>query len=301
MKLDCGSTMGPNRATQFVTMILLVLTGGSSFAASTINEADKCAWGANIGWINWRDSDGSASGAVIGEYFCSGFLWAANIGWIHLGDGAPANGIAYRNNDAADFGVNHDGAGRLRGLAYGANIGWVHFHLLGDPHVDLGTGRLSGFAWSANCGWINLGDATFAVKTDTITMGVDSDGDGIADAYELGESGDLTTLTALGDHDGDGRSDLAEYYADTSSFDVDMKLEIVAANRAQGGAEITLSWTSQPTRRYRIEESSNLAAGWATALDDIAPDSGAVTTRTLPLSATPNYFFRVQAFRPLAR
>ena len=58
-----------------------------------------------------------------------------------VGSGTPTNGHAYANNSAADWGVNHDGAGRLTGYAWGANIGWVAFEQThGQPQVDLRTG-----------------------------------------------------------------------------------------------------------------------------------------------------------------
>src|SRR6185295_16893447 len=127
----------------FITTFLLIGLIVTVHAASTINPANKFSYGANIGWLDWRGD--TNSGAVIGEYVCSGYIWSANVGWIHLGSNAPANGIQYQNNSATDFGVNHDGIGNLRGLAYGANIGWINFENTGAPKVDLKTGTLSGF------------------------------------------------------------------------------------------------------------------------------------------------------------
>ncbi|HZL42144.1 MAG TPA: hypothetical protein VFD66_02545, partial [Verrucomicrobiae bacterium] len=60
----------------------------SSFAATTINSANKFSYGANFGWIDWRGD--TNSGAVIGEYVCSGDIYSANVGWINLGSGSPA-------------------------------------------------------------------------------------------------------------------------------------------------------------------------------------------------------------------
>ena len=59
------------------------------FAGTTIDPGNPYAWGANVGWIDWRGD--SANGAVIGEYACSGSIYAANVGWISLGDGTPIN------------------------------------------------------------------------------------------------------------------------------------------------------------------------------------------------------------------
>src|SRR6516165_8348208 len=138
-------------------------------AATTIDPANKYAYGANIGWTDWRGD--TNNGAVIGEYVCSGYIYAANVGWINLGSGSPTNGIYYQNFSANDFGVNQDGLGNLRGYAYGANIGWINFENTGAPLLDLKTGKLSGFIYSANCGWISLSNALAFVQTDTIAPG----------------------------------------------------------------------------------------------------------------------------------
>src|ERR1039458_8708853 len=159
-------------------------------AAATIDAANRYAYGANLGWMDWRGD--TANGAVIGEYACSGYLYSANVGWINLGSGSPTNGIYYQNLSANDFGVNQDGLGNLRGYAWGANIGWINFESTGAPKVDLRTGNFSGYVWSANCGWISLSNALAYVQTDTILAGADSDGDGIPDAWELTYTNSLT-------------------------------------------------------------------------------------------------------------
>src|SRR5436190_21958936 len=97
----------------FAGMVLGAVLSSAS-AATTINAANRFSYGANIGWMNWRGDD--ANGAVIGEFVCSGFISGANVGWINLGSGSPVNGIRYQNNSGADFGVNHDGIGNLRGF-----------------------------------------------------------------------------------------------------------------------------------------------------------------------------------------
>src|SRR6478735_6082454 len=131
----------------------------SLHADTTISASNSFAYGANIGWLNWRGD--VTHGAVIGEYVCSGYIWSGNVGWISLGSGTPENGVQYGNASATDFGVNltqqsiRGGVPRaqLRGFAYGANIGWINFESMGNPEVSLSTGELTGFAWSANCGW----------------------------------------------------------------------------------------------------------------------------------------------------
>lgn len=278
---------------------LVLLSALASPAATTINPANLYAYGANLGWLNWRGD--TNNGAVIGEYVCSGYIYSANCGWISLGSGSPANGIQYQNTTAADFGVNHDGLGNLRGYAYGANIGWINFENTGAPKVDLTTGTLSGHVWSANCGWISLSNAVAHVQTDSIAPGADSDGDGIADAWELTYTNSLGGFTAVTDSDGDGVPDAKEYLADTNPLDGNDNLRITSFTTPSGGTAPVLTWSSTPTRRYFLEKTLGLSAPlWVdSGLGQIGPD-GASTTRSFGDTNAPMRYYRVRAIKPLA-
>jgi len=173
-------------------LILCAIIPGLLRATTTIDPTNKFAWGANIGFTNWRPSD--ADGVAVGNNFCFGFIYAANVGWIKMGSGNPANGIQYSNTSALDFGVNCTagaaGEKNLRGFAYGANIGWVNFEAIGNPRVILSTGRLRGAAYSANSGWINLDDAAVFVQTalaPTITSANNT-------SFTVGSAGSFTVL-----------------------------------------------------------------------------------------------------------
>ncbi|MBI3852780.1 MAG: hypothetical protein HY298_21200 [Verrucomicrobia bacterium] len=250
--------------------------------------------------MDWRGD--TNSGAVIGEYVCSGFIYAANVGWINLGGGTPTNGIQYQNLSASDFGVNHDGLGNLRGYAYGANIGWINFEANSAPKVDLKTGKLSGYVYGANVGWISLSNAFAFVQTDTIAPGTDSDGDGIADAYEYTYFGNLTTMNAVSDYDGDGVSDRNEYLAGTNPNDLSDYLAITAIAANASGSPTSLTWKSALSRCYYIQERLNLniASPWFdSGLGLISPD-GVSTTRNIFDTNAPMRFYRIQAVKPLS-
>ncbi|MDF7801909.1 hypothetical protein P4C99_20705 [Pontiellaceae bacterium B1224] len=275
-------------------LIAALLIAGSSLAATTIDPANPYAYGANIGWIN-AEAD-SANGAEVGQAFCSGYLYGANVGWIHLGDGSPVNGTAYQNNSATDYGINHDGLGGLSGFAYGANIGWINFEPTGNPTVDLGTGQLSGYAWGANVGWINL--ATLA----TLTLAApDSDGDGIADAWEYGHTNTLAALSAdPADSDGDGIPDLGEYAADTDPFDAGEFLVITDFQTLETTNHVT--WPVKLTRLYTLQHGAALSNGmsWATTSASFIPPSGPEVTETVSGVTDTNRFYRVEAALPLS-
>jgi hypothetical protein len=279
---------------------LVVLSSvGIGWCASTIDSANRMAYGANIGWMDWRgDVD---NGVVIGEYVCSGYVYAANVGWINLGNGAPTNRIFYQNLSAGDFGVNNDGLGNLRGYAYGANIGWINFENTGAPRFDLRTGKFSGYIYSANCGWISLSNAFAFVQTDTIALGADTDGDGIADAWELQHFGNLTTANGSSDFDHDGVSDLREYLGDTDPKDSSSYLRITAYSTAPAGATNSLTWTSVPTRLYHVQESLSLGPpDWYESILGLISPDGAFTTRKVTDTNAPIRFYRVQAVKPLS-
>ncbi len=286
---------------KFIASAFLLLLGGASFAATTIDVTNAFAWGGNAGEFNWRPS--LADGVLTGEYVCSGMVWAANAGWINLGSGTPANGIRYQNTDGADSGVNLLADGKLRGLAWGANIGWVNFEATGNPRIDFTTGILSGYAWGVNVGWITLDDGGARyVATKSIPAGPESDADGITDAWELEHAGNLTTFTLSGDADGDGISDVMEYAAESDPLDpADRGLRITDFAVSADTTVISLTWTSRLSRRYHIEFTSDLASGvWnESALAEIAPDSDTATVRAVTEGAATHRFYRVRATRPL--
>jgi hypothetical protein len=278
----------------------------SARATSTINATNQYAWGANIGWTVWRPS--AADGVSIGEFICSGYIYGANVGWINVGDGTPVNNIQYQNNSATDFGLNYGidptqpGVAILRGYAYGANIGWINFEANGNPRLSLFTGTFSGYAWSANCGWINLNDALGKVQTDSVAMGVDSDGDGIADAFEFQFFGNLTTASSTSDADGDGVSDRDEYLDGTSPIIASDRLSITAFSTNPGGTSSPITWTSTTARLYLIETNPDLFSAWVpdpTFGVAFAPDAGTSTMRTVTAASASKRFFRVRAIRPL--
>jgi hypothetical protein len=267
-------------------------------ATTTIDLANRYAYGANIGWINAvADTN---NGAVIGDYVCSGYVYSGNVGWINLGSGAPANGIQYQNNSATDFGVNNDGLGNLTGYAWGANIGWITFEqTYGKPKVSLLTGALSGYVWSANCGWVSLSNAVAFVQTDTLYPGPLAL-NGLPIPWLLSNFG-TTNVSANADPTGKGMTIGQDYVAGTDPNNVNSILKITSESIASGGTSAILKWDSEPTRLYYILETTNVVAPvWLDSnLGLIAPSAGATTTAGFSDTKAPMRYYRVQAVLPL--
>jgi hypothetical protein len=278
-----------------------LLAGTCSLRAqTTVDPEHPFAYAGNAGWL--LASGDTAHGAAIGLSFCSGYLWSATCGWIGLGSG-PTNGWRYTQSSASDWGVNHDGEGRLTGFAYGANIGWVTFEqTYGKPRIDLRSGVMSGAAWSANIGWIGFSNALAHVRVASLSTGADSDGDAIPDAWEYRRAGNLTALRGNGaDADGDGVADLQEYAADTDPQSAASALKIVALQRL--GASDQVDWTVEPTRFYRLRKTSALGAGvaWSdSGAGLLSPGAAATLARQVSAAGATARFYRVQAVLPLS-
>lgn len=267
-------------------------------AESTINETNRQAYGANIGWLDARGD--VVHGASIGQFHCTGHVWSANCGWIGLGHG-PTNGCRYGNTSTNDWGVNHDGEGNLSGYAYGANVGWIVFEQTnGRPRVDLRTGAFSGYAWGANVGWIGLSNAQAFVETDAFAPGPDSDSDGLPDPWELSHAQNLHVFRGgTNDWDRDGATDTEEYGADTDPTDEDEWFRIVSYTNAPPSV---LQWSTRPSRLYRVERTNNMPAGvsddWFSADILFGPYAASPAELNLPGLSVSTQFYRVKAVLP---
>ncbi len=87
-------------------------------------------------------------------------------------------------------------------------------------------------------------------------MSPDIDGDGIPDAWERQNFGDLETASASSDYDGDGASDLLEWASRTDPRNSFLFLEVGV--HGAGSAEPMVAFDSEEGVSYRIERSTDL-------------------------------------------
>lgn len=277
----------------------------SAPVGSTLSTDSHFLYAANAGWIDARPSH--RHGLRIGEYFLSGWMSSPNLGWISVGDGTPTNGHAYANSDgdAADYGLNLAADGALSGYAYAPNFGWVSASWAGPndpnrPRLNLATGVFSGHLYAANVGWISFGGDQVATL---VIDRPDTDADGMADAWEMENFGNLTTAGVGSDADADGQSDAAEYLAGTDPRDAADWFRITSLQLSSDLTQVTIEFTSDVSRRYRVQHTTDLMNGpWLESpLGEFAPDAGVRTTRTFTVSgAATARFFRLAATLPLS-
>lgn len=274
----------------------LALTTLAAAAQSTISIADRFTWAPNAGWIDFRPS--AADGLVVNESTLSGRAWSPNLGWIYFGNGLQHH---YPNTTAGSYGVNLAPDGKLTGFAWSPNAGWINFEQShGQPRIDLFTGQISGSAWCPNIGWIAIDVPQSGLRTTTITI-ADTDNDGMGDAWEAREFGNLTAAGATTNADGDPASDVEEYRAGTLPNNQTDWLQIISQSLDPSGQAVTVRFTTSPGRAYRFEFCDDMSIGPWTAAgpDSFAPDAGPVTERTFAIPPGPRRFFRVTALRPL--
>jgi hypothetical protein len=132
---------------------------------------------------------------------------------------------------------------------------------------------------------------TFArVEEDwLLNPAVDTDGDGLPDAWELLNGTNPASPDAAADPDRDGASNSEEYSAGTNPLDPGSLLRI--SEFATTDAH-HLEWASVPGRSYLVEESSDLTR-WQPALPLILA-TGPTSTTTLPLNTATRRYLRVR-------
>ena len=92
-----------------------------------------------------------------------------------------------------------------------------------------------------------------------LTLGVDSDGDGLPDAWEralLAKGKDIGDINPEDDTDGDGMSNLDEYISGNYAFDKDDGLRLDILEKREQGS--TLEFMAITGRTYTIHTSANL-------------------------------------------
>ena len=131
-----------NRFCWFIVMLSVFLYSGT-FAGNIDpdNDGSQYVWGENIGWINFKPSQGP--GVTVTDTGITGYAWSENIGWINFS--SPFGGVTINPT-----------TGVLGGHAWGENVGWINFAPTGGGVFIDACGDFNGMAWGENIGWISF-------------------------------------------------------------------------------------------------------------------------------------------------
>jgi len=129
----------------------------ASTTDGTIDTTNKYAWGENVGWINFGNTNGNIH---VTDSAITGYAWIANYGWVNM---APTNS-----------GVTNDAEGNLSGYAWGENVGWIDFENVAINSSGVFTGTASGTV----TGTISFTCANCSVVTDWRPASTRGDGGG---------------------------------------------------------------------------------------------------------------------------
>jgi hypothetical protein len=180
----------------------------------------------------------------------------------------------------------------IAGQAITGPVSWVSRPVISDDgatvaFLNLGSGLVSGD--------LNRTPDAFGASVDVNAALVDSDGDGIPDWWMIkyfghvtGQEGDLSR--AQDDADGDGVSNLDEYYAGTSPVDSASVFRLWA--NAPMNSQMTLTWPAVSGKSYQIQYKTNLTDSvWLTAPGGVWVAGG--QGYYIAPAAQPHCFYRV--------
>ncbi len=122
----------------------------------------------------------------------------------------------------------------------------------------------------------------------------DTDSDTIPDRWELQHYGDLTTMTATSDHDGDGLLDRQERIAGTDPTDASSLLAITNA-RVENGSDLVIQWRSVTGVHYTVGLATALAPNRFVRARSAIPATPPLNTHTEVLDALKRAYYRVEA------
>lgn len=155
-------------------------------------------------------------------------------------------------------------------------------------------GRLVGVYYSSGKSITYVYDGAGNLLREVRSSFVDSDGDGMDDAWEITHFGNLSR-DGSGDSDNDGQTDLQEFMAGTDPNNNQSLLAITQLTTTPG-VGFSIQWLSVPGKYYRVQYNDTLSpAGWKNLGADVLANgsSTSVTDSTVPQSA--QRFYRVIA------
>ena len=125
--------------------------------------------------------------------------------------------------------------------------------------------------------------------------GIDSDGDGIPDGYEIAHGLDPNNpLDAALDSDGDGKTNLQEYLEGTDPRDPSSVLRVTTETRDSVTGNVTISFPSVNGLTYSVELGSDLLGVWTPLQTNLIGTGAVLSVIDTTASAQPKRFYRAR-------
>jgi hypothetical protein len=143
----------------------------------------------------------------------------------------------------------------------------------------------------------NIAGQAVSQAASLTVQGLDSDGDGLPDAWMLANFGHPTGMIgdcsrAQDDADGDGMNNLQEYLSGTNPLDSNSLLKLSAFATGAGTSQI--QFTAVAGYSYTVQFTTNLAAGnWMKYLDFAASPTTQLVGFNLLTTNAPGQFLRI--------
>lgn len=122
-----------------------------------------------------------------------------------------------------------------------------------------------------------------------LPIAMDADGDGIDDGWEYAHCGNLTTMNAVSDYDGDGHTDLQEAAAGTDPTNAASYLHFEAVV-SQSDGTVALQWQGVTGKRYHVERTAALANGFGVIQSNVPGNATTAWTDRAAPTNTPAFY-----------
>ena len=244
-------------------------------------------------------------GAVVGQNYSGASSYISSRRAYALSQLPAVAPFAITSNGGRDFMTNTpmvtiNGTGwldiwqiRLPGNTNALSVTWTSWtNWSATLPLLLGTNQLTFVAFDRTNNM--LGSKSITVTTTASNGGVDTDGDGMPDAWETANGLNPFVNDSSQDKDGDGVSNLQEYLSGTNPSDALSYIRISASN---DGGNIRLTFFAAAGRAYSVFQSDQpKGSGWDKLADAPAQSTNRIVTLLVPQPLpAPQRFYKLAA------
>ncbi len=263
----------------------------------TVIQAEDYGEG-GLGYAYFDNDPGNAGGAYRSDdvdiEVTSDVGGGYNVGWIEAGEwlaypvnveAAGFHTLVFRtaSQDGSSFLLSKGGESLTGPMPVPETGGWQSWTSVTRSNVFLAAGEQV-LTFHALEGGFNFNWMQFIPPPPDL----DTDGDGIPDAWEILYTGSPTGLVAHLDSDGDGFTNYEEYIADTDPTDPESRLTMTSVEVEDG--MVFTAWPASTARVYRLRRYALESGVWTDLLTDIVPTDIFLSVTNAPAEAGMGFY-----------